>query len=81
MSSFLLEKEKTKTFDENINKYSENTKSSIYAAKKSFEKFIQECKSEWEEERVRVLPHQMGKGQCSGSNKIQVETVVEIVWV
>ena len=42
MSSFLLEKEKTKTFDENINKYSENTKSSIYAAKKSFEKFCPE---------------------------------------
>ncbi|MEK0323955.1 MAG: hypothetical protein QQN39_06905 [Nitrosopumilus sp.] len=40
MSSFLLEKEKTKTFDENINKYSENTKSSIYAAKKSDEKII-----------------------------------------
>jgi len=39
MSSFLIEKKKKKTFEEKISKYSENMRSSIYAAKKSFEKF------------------------------------------
>ena len=53
---------------------------------KVISKFTQECKSEWEEwkeekVRVRVLPHQRGKGQCSGSNKTQIETLSEIVWV
>ena len=55
-------------------------------AKVISKKWIQQRKSdfeEWEEERirVRVLPHQRGKGRCSGSNQIQVETLVEIVWV
>jgi len=42
MSSFLIEKKKKKTFEEKISKYSENMKSSIYAAKKSFDKFCLE---------------------------------------
>ena len=42
MTSFLLEKEKSETLDETISKYSESMKSSIYAAKKSFDKFCTE---------------------------------------
>jgi len=40
MTSFLLEKENTVTFDEKISKYSKNMQHSIYATKKLFDKFI-----------------------------------------
>ncbi len=56
---------------------------------KVISKYVQECQGTgtnyetWKEERakVRVLPHQRGKGQCSGSNKTQESTIAEIVWV
>jgi len=42
MSSFLIANKEKKTFDQKISKYSDNMISSIYAAKKSFEKFCVE---------------------------------------
>jgi len=64
MSSFLLEKESSKTFEEKIGKFSENMKSSIYAAKKSFDKFcIEKYDGRKSDEIFKEMNSLKGKNQ------------------